>query len=231
MIPTADISPTVPSPTPASFYPESDEITEEGFGGFRGTWFIGRAFVEDANVIVHAEGEMLDWLDRLASSAEEFESLAVALECADASLLSGSLHQRAVQSEFDQITRDEEFHPLAGLEIGVAGLTYALSVVGCLTAASCRSHATDHSWADCPVVLFAARAWRIELLVPLITLEGCGLQEARGMLVVYGQSVRDTHRLACRILAERARFRRKPDHGISSPRRPQGRRRSQLRLM
>lgn len=41
MIPAADIKPDVPSPLPNCSMPSADEISEEGFGGFRGTWWIG----------------------------------------------------------------------------------------------------------------------------------------------------------------------------------------------
>jgi hypothetical protein len=59
--------------------------------------------------------------------------------------------------------------------------------------------------------LFAALPWRAEILADLVAAEGCGLGSDRRMLTVYGRSILDTHRLAERILAERMRFRRKPD--------------------
>ena len=71
--------------------------------------------------------------------------------------------------------------PLDGLEVGVSGLCHALSALGCLTAASCRAHPGPHSWTECPVVLFRAETWRVELLADLISAEGCGLGEDRDM--------------------------------------------------
>jgi hypothetical protein len=107
---------------------------------------------------------------------------------------------------------DDEIAPLDGLELGVAGLAYALGSVGCLTAASCRWHSRDRSWSDCPVVFFAAPTWRLALLAELIDDAGCGLVADRGMLAIYAQSIVQMHTLGERILAERERFRRKPDH-------------------
>jgi hypothetical protein len=85
-------------------------------------------------------------------------------------------------------------------------------VAGCLTAASCRWHSRDRSWSDCPVVFFAAPAWRLELLAELIADTGCGLHADRGVLAIYAPSIVQVHALGERIVTERGRFRRKPDH-------------------
>lgn len=85
-------------------------------------------------------------------------------------------------------------------------------MAGCLTAASCRWHSRDRSWSDCPVVFFAAPAWRLELLAELIAGAGCGLVADRGMLTIYAPSIVQMHALGERVVAERGRFRRKPDH-------------------
>lgn len=220
MIPVSDVTPAVPSPIPTCAMPRSDEITQEGFGYFRGAWHIGRVRIRDAEAVVRHEAEILEWLDQVASDAQRFELLASAIERADADLVPDSLRTAAVQNGLDRfVVGDSDVDPLAGLEIGVAGLSHALSTVGCLTAASCRCHATSSSWSDCPVVFFAAPAWRVQLLADLVSSERCGLGEDRDMLTVYGASVRDMHHLAQRILVERGRFRRIPDR--SRPRPPQ----------
>src|SRR4051794_11608871 len=90
---------------------------------------------------------------------------------------------------------DGELAPLDGLEIGVAGLAYALGSAGCLTAASCRWHSRDRSWSDCLVVFFAAPGWRLELLADLIADAGCGLVADRGMLAIYAPSIIQMHAL------------------------------------
>jgi hypothetical protein len=217
MIPKADITPTVPSPLPAGGMPRKDEISDEGFGYFRGTWFMGRVLLAEAQSIVLEEAEIMQWLDETASNSENFELLTSAIEHQDTGLLPDSLATTAVTkglSKFISEDPDDEpdWGPLDGLEIGVAGLAYALSAVGCLTAASCRWHINPHSWADTPVVFFAAPDWRVELLAPLIAAEQCGLDADRNMLTIYAASIRDTHGLAKCILAERRRFRKKPAH-------------------
>jgi hypothetical protein len=58
----------------------------------------------------------------------------------------------------------------------------------------------------------AAPAWRLELLAELIADAGCGLVADRGMLGIYAPSIIQIHALGERIIAERERFRRKPDH-------------------
>lgn len=211
MIPIADVEPQVESPLPTCKMPASDEISEEGFGYFRGTWFIGRVAVTEAQACVQLEDEIIEWIDKHASSPQEFEQLARAIEKQDMTLLPEPLRSTAAARGFTQwFTDDDEAAPLGGLEIGVAGLTYALSVIRCLTAASCRWHMTNRSWADCPVVFFAAPSWRVEILAELIRAEACGLSSNRGMLTLYGSSIRSTHQLAERIVSERGRFWKMP---------------------
>jgi len=53
---------------------------------------------------------------------------------------------------------------------------------------------------------------RLELLAELIAGARCGLHADRGMLAIYAPSIVQMHALGERILAERGRFRRKPDH-------------------
>ncbi len=224
MIPTADVTPRVPSPLPTCTMPSADEITEEGFGYFRGTWWIGRVPVDEAQATLTEEAEIIHWLDRVATTPDEFELLASAIENQYDGELPEALHTAAVATRFEGFLGDvNDGAPLEGLEIGVAGLTHALSAIQCLTAASCRWHISTRSWSDCPVVLFAARQWRLEILADLIAAEGCGLGQDRGMLTVYGASIRGTHRLAQRILDERRRFRRMPDHWRRPPRPPRSR--------
>lgn len=214
MIPIADVEPRVESPLPTCKMPPSDEISEEGFGYFRGTWFIGRVAVGEAQACVQMEADIIEWIDQHASSPQQYEQLATAIEKQDVTLLDEPLRSTASAGGITQWLNDEhDGAPLGGLEIGVAGLTWALSAVRCLTAASCRWHMTGQSWADCPVVFFAGPSWRVEILAELIAAETCGLAGDRGMLTVYGASVGHTHQLAERILSERGRFRKKPTSG------------------
>lgn len=221
MIPVADIAVEIPTPLPDCELPSSDEVTEEGFGFFRGTWYLGRVSVRNAIETVEQEAECIAWLDRLSERHEQFEALAKAIEHADPGLLPEPLRTRVVGDRAHQyFDADDEIetHWLDGLEIGVAGLTHALSTVRCLTAASCRAHHRA-SWSDCPVVFFAAASWRIPILAGLAAESGCGLEEDRGMLKVYAPSVRHTNGLARHLLVSRARFRRAlRTNGRSAPR-------------
>ena len=220
MIPEADVEPYISTPLPSSPMPDRDEISEEGFGFFRGTWFIGRMPVRDAERVVAYEARVIAALDRAASQADDFERLAVATEGGDGSELPDRLGEGFEVSGLAALTAwDDDSDPLGALEIGVAGLTCSLSAIRCSTAASCRWHITERSWSDCPVVFFAAPTWRIEVLADLIVRANCGLDADRGMLKLYGRSVRDMHSLAQSILDERERFRRIPDRHRPRPRR------------
>lgn len=227
VIPVHDVTATVPSPVPTCSLPPSEEISEEGFGYFRGSWLLGRVAVADAESVVSEEAEILTWLDHAAGDSRAFEVLATAIEGRDAAGVAEALVVPTVPNGLDRFVGEwsDDFSPLGGLEVGVAGLSHALSAIGCLTAASCRSHATPHSWSDVPIVFFRAPTWRVELLAELMSSEACGLEERRDMLTIYAASVRDTHALARHILGERSRFRRKPERwrtGRQPSRRPHG---------
>jgi hypothetical protein len=219
MIPTHDVTPAISSPPPTCDMPTPEDITEEGFGYFRGTWFIGRVPVTEAEQTVRREDEIIEWLDGFASSPEDFELLACAIESSDAETIPEPLRTAALRAGIEAHMGESGEAPLDGLEIGVAGLTHALSAIRCLTAASCRSHVDQRSWSDCPVLFFAAPSSRVELLAELTRAEGCGLEADRGMLKIYGPSIRSMNHLAGHVLAERARFRKRPDST-----RPQSRR-------
>ncbi|HXG75728.1 MAG TPA: hypothetical protein VNJ53_04090 [Gaiellaceae bacterium] len=215
MIPFVKIDTEIPSPLPECAMPTAEEISEEGFGFFRGTWFIGHVSTGDAQFTLREEAELIRVLDAATSSPEEFEELASAIEANDLDELSEPLRRLATEHGVEELL-DEELVPLDGLEIGVAGVTHALSSIGCLTAASCRSHISAQSWSDCPVVFFAARPWRLELLADLIEPAGCGLRADRGMLSIVAPSILYMHELGRSIVNERRRFRRKPDHWRTS---------------
>jgi hypothetical protein len=229
MIPAADIKTEIPSPLPTSDMPSVEENSEEGYGFFRDTWWIGQLPVKEAESTVREEIDLIHLIDQLASDPDEFELLASSIEMQDLDLLPDPLRGAALECGLARFLVDEDIPPLDGLEIGVAGLACALSAIGCLTAASCRWHIGARSWSDCPVVFFAAPAWRVELLAGLASSEGCGLGSDRGMLTVYGPSISETHNLAKRILSERRRFRKVPEHWRSRPK-PPGSGHSQLAL-
>jgi hypothetical protein len=67
--------------------PSPEEISEEGFGFFRGTWFIGHVPVRAAQATVAEEAAIIDWLDHVAKTPEEYEQLAAAIESQDSEML------------------------------------------------------------------------------------------------------------------------------------------------
>mgnify|MGYP003576600042 CR=1 FL=1 len=206
MIPECDIRPGILDPPPSCPLPKRHEIPEENWGGFRDTWYLGQVPpVEAGEVLVH-EGRALACLDHVATNQEEFELLAQALEWGEIDDLPPPFLKAFNEKGMKELMRDpDDFSPLGGLEIGVAGLVHVLSAIGCVTAASCRWHG-ETSWSDCPVVFFAAPDQKVEILAKLIREEGCGLRESRGLLVIEASSVTDLHSLAELIFEEIGRF-------------------------
>jgi hypothetical protein len=208
MIPTYEIDITIELPSSENCgYPTSSEITEEGFGCFRGTWFLGRTTLTETREVMRAERDLVALLDELSPDAATFELLASHIEQGpdeSVDIPSGSLGRlaRFARSE------EDEAGPLGDLEVGVAGLSYALSTVGFLTAASCRAHSGARSWSDCPVVLFGAHRWRALVLAHLAENAGCGMGQDRGMLTVFSDSVVNLMALADDVVAQRNLFRR-----------------------
>lgn len=211
MIPSYSVVPEISLPAGDDCgYPTSDEISDEGFGYFRGTWWLGHVPLSDARHTVEFERDLVAALDALAEDEHEFEDLAAAVEHlepgdGDVPLL---LRDTPVEGLVRPIVDGDS--PLGGLEVGVAGLTYALSTVGFRTAASCRAHEGAKSWSESPVVLFGAHKWRAVLLAELAAEAGCGIGQDREMLTVYAPSVRNLMSLAEAVLAKRAGFRSRP---------------------
>jgi hypothetical protein len=210
MIPSYEVVPEIwlPDGTDCG-YPTSDEISEEeGFGFFRGTWWIGRARVADARETFTFERDIAATLDLLANDLHEFEAFAKIVDELgpdndDCPGLAGTPAEELVRPYLG----DES--PLHGLELGVAGLTYVLSAVGFRTAASCRAHPAS-GWTPYPVVLFGAHKWRAIVLSEYAAEAGCGIGQDRGMLSVYGPSIQNLMRLAEAVFVERARFKSAP---------------------
>jgi hypothetical protein len=210
VIPSYSVVPEIALPAGIDCgYPTRDEISEEGFGYFRGTWWLGHVPLSDARRTVEFERDLVAALDALADDEQEFEDLAAAVEHIepDDGEVPALLTDTPVEGLVRPFTDDDL--PLGGLEIGVAGLTYALSAVGFRTAASCRAHGAN-SWTDCPIVLFGAHKWRAVLLAELAAEAGCGIGQDRDMLTVYAPSIMNLMSLAEGVLAKRASFRSKP---------------------
>jgi len=214
VIPRIDlqVDPSFPEGVPMGMPPE-DEVSEEGYGFFRGVWDISDASREDALWAIKEERRLADLVDQVTATPEEFEAVAKAVEGGAPDSLPPGFAARYPGSEVLEIVgdgdRDESV--LDGLEIGVAGLSYALSSIGCFPAASCRSHASGHSWSHRPVVLFAAERPTVHWLEPLVRDSGCGFGDGSGhgeLLLVEAPSISNLMDLANRIVtkAERQSF-------------------------
>jgi hypothetical protein len=217
MFPKAVPRGTTALPAAAAFWmPKRDEIDEEGFGFFRDTWLIKDVPVSEAREIMAAERRMAEVIDELTSDADDFERLAVVAESAGIDDPAEDL------SEQERVALSEvvsDVPELGGLDLGVAGLVYALATVRVLPAASCRSH-LSRSWSDAPVVLFAATEFRAKALQPLAEASGCTfvIDESRpSLLAVRGCSIANTMALAEAVMENRNGF---VQQRVATPRRP-----------
>jgi hypothetical protein len=143
----------------------------------------------------------------LAVSAEEFDKCARALESGDLTDL-GDERSSLPFSRLSTLVDDKQ-SPLEGLELGVAGLVYALASVRCWPAASCRGHPHPNAWSDVPVVFLAVSRHRAGVLEPLVRSTGCsfGIDAARpDLLTIYAPSIEETMALARQIMSERSAF-------------------------
>jgi hypothetical protein len=208
VVPVYDVSVDIDLPAGENCgYPTRDEISEEGFGYFRGTWWIGPARLGEAREAIAFERDVVEALDLMAPDEDRFDVLARRVENLDddddVAELAGTPLEDVAHPYLG------EGSPLHGLELGVAGLTYALSALGFRTAASCRGHRRG-GWTDCPVVLFGGHRWRAVILAGLAGETGCGIGQDRGMLTVYGPSIRQLIALAQTMVEKRGRFKAKP---------------------
>jgi hypothetical protein len=198
LIPRVETELKATVPDQATFWtPGDDDIGDEGFGYFRDTWPILDVSPDDANGMLQREDQLLRLAKELAKDEVEFDGLAKALETGDQWLIPERLTTEPYISSLSPWL-DEDAPPLDGLELGVAGLVYALASVGCFPAASCRSHPTN-SWSDVPVVVFAADRTHTEGLAKIVSGTRCGfdIDPARPELLwVYAGSVEDLALLA-----------------------------------
>lgn len=209
MYPVAEVQIASSIPADASFWvPKPREIGDEGFGFFRDVWPITNALTAETKRLLEWERVAAAYAAEAAQDANEFEVLARRIEAFDPG-------DDSPPAEFPEVLTEDWFG-LAGLELGVAGLTYALSNAGFFPAASCRSHA-ERSWSDSPVVLFAGDEVRVQLLQPLIEESGCGLRAEHGrgepLLVTYARTIQEMMNLAEALFQQRVDFRKLPKTG------------------
>jgi hypothetical protein len=213
MFPTSPPSGSITIPGGATFWlPKPEDIDEEGIGAyFRDTWLIKDVPVREARQLRKKEQRIAEIVGRLADTPEDFDRLAYAAEGDyDPDDTNDGFHLSATeQVELYEFLSGDQTGGLESLELGVAGLVYALASVRIIPAASCRGHPGDIAWSDRPVVLFATTEYRAKALQPLVEATDCrfNIDSARpDLLVVEGQSVLNTMALADAVLKSRDAF-------------------------
>ncbi|WP_329289377.1 hypothetical protein [Streptomyces sp. NBC_01455] len=209
MIPTADIDvdPRFPADL-AMGLPDEEEVDEEGYGYFRDVWTIGAVSREEAIAIIEEEQRLVRLVDHASRDHGEFEALATAVERREVDRLPRGYTEQHPDSDLvhEASLDSDDGVPLEALELGVAGLSYALASAGCFTAASCRSHHSDRPWADRPVIFFAAERSTVHWLATLARDSGCGFadgsERAAKLLVLEAPSITNFMDMASRIVQQ-----------------------------
>lgn len=188
--------------------PGRDDLSEEGFGGFRDTWVIRDVGVRKAKALLEVEGQLIQLADGFSGDAEEFDAICSALENADAEDLPARLQHPAIPEEL-AVHLGADYSPTEGLDLGVAGLVYALVAVGCWTAASCRGHPKSYAFTDRPVVVLACDRPRASVLQADVERTHCGLTtdgHREGLLAGEAESVEEMMALALLVASHRKDF-------------------------
>lgn len=188
------------------------DIDEEGIGSLiRGTWLIKDVPVREARQLGQDERRVAEIVGSMATTAEDFDRLAHAVE--DGYDPDDPDERYALTSAeragFDEFISDDETAALDSLELGVAGLVYALATVCVISAASCRGHPGDHAWSDVPSYCSRRRSTGPGRCnhSPKPPICRFGIDAARPeLLAVQGRSILDTMALADAVLGSRRMF-------------------------
>lgn len=146
---------SLPSSTSYWTPDRSDLALGEGFGFFRDSWTILDVPREFAQQVVETEWTLVECLSTLTNSSDQYERLAQAVDSWDPDEKNAELSADEYTA-IDSILRLAEDNPLDNLELGVSGLSLALSSIGAYPAASCRGHTQPLAWSKYPVVYFSA---------------------------------------------------------------------------
>jgi len=161
-----------------------DDMVDGNFGGFIGNWLIVGESDYGTQLAIDDERRLLTRLGQLADTAEDFDRLAHAVEDYGPNDSSRGDDYDTVISLIDGCTFNDCEMLLDGLEIGVAGLTLALSAAGMHTVASCRGHEPGikvvSPWSTFPLVAFTAEREQISRLQPLVRDVGAGFDLCQG---------------------------------------------------
>lgn len=114
--------------------------------------------------------------------------------------------EQAYDTLIEQLYEDPE--GVYGLDLGVAGVTIALSAGRCIPFSSCNAGAFGgHHHESHPVVAFYARPEMVDLLLVCAEEAGCGLENGDGYLIVYDQTIDGLISFGGAIIAHRKEFR------------------------
>lgn len=128
------------------------------------------------------------WLDRAANAVDAEQFDAVLYEAVE----------QEVGDDFDYLFR--------GMDVGVAGLVFALAAAGYATCYSCRGHG-GIATGRVPQVRLGTETDRLNWLAVYAERAGCGLEtDDDGLVTVYASSVPDLHRMAKLMTEDRAVF-------------------------
>jgi hypothetical protein len=205
--PRVDIEVHPELPDRAEFWtPAPEDIDEEeGFGYFRDVWPITGVTVDHAQNVLSQDRFLSALVASLATDEIEFEVLAAAAETG-----SGEDEEITTEQLAALVDHFSTAEALEGLELGVAGLVYALAAAGMHPAASCRGHPDPDAWSSSPVVILAADRPRAEVLQPLVRDSQCGFKVdpvRPELLVIVSSSIEEMLALAQDILDNIAQFR------------------------
>jgi hypothetical protein len=213
MFPTSSLSGSVTIPDEATFWmPRPEDIGDDGISAYvHDTWLIKDVPVREARRLRQEERRAAEVVGHLATTSEDFDRLASALE---EGYVPGELDEdydltAAERAGFDMALTKDEITRLNALELGVAGLVYALATVRIIPVASCRGHPGSRAWSGTPVVLFATTEYRARALQPLVRAAGCQFAIPAAdpdLLAIMGRSILDTMALADAVLKSRRTF-------------------------
>src|SRR5258707_12604198 len=133
MFPTSPPSGSIAIPGDAKFWmPKPDDISEDGIGSFiRGTWLIKDVPVREARQLRQQERRIADIVGNLATTAEDFDRLAQAVE--DGYDTDNSDEDDALTATerpaLDEFIPDHETASLDSHELGATGLVSAPATV------------------------------------------------------------------------------------------------------
>jgi hypothetical protein len=119
---------------------------------------------------------------------------------------------------------------LFGLDMGVASTAIALSAAGCITCTCCNAGAFGGNHAEhYPVVAFFAKPRQVNLLMECAEEAGAGLENHKGMAVVFANDVPRMRLFAAALIRQSVKFR---DLGRGTRKRsqPKAARPTQLKL-